>query len=120
MKVRIYNNTTFWNGHTYPYMKSAQPGCSTCPGKLAGINVDSGARDVVVKNNIAYNNYSDTLYGADITVDSGRNPNDYPSVVTSVRNWQTSNGDPKFTNPDLRDPTSVSLPDLTLQRFLRP
>ena len=42
LKVRIYNNTTFWNGHTYPYMKSAQPGCSTCPGKLAGINVDSG------------------------------------------------------------------------------
>ena len=115
LKVRIYNNTTFWNGHTYPYMKSAQPGCSTCPGKLAGINVDSGARDIVVKNNIAYNNYSHTLYGADITVDSGRNPSDYPSVVTSVRNWQTPNGDPKFTNPDLRDPTSVTLPDLTLQ-----
>jgi hypothetical protein len=113
--IRIYNNTTFWNGHTYPYMKSSQPGCTTCPGKLAGINVYSGALDVIVKNNIAYNNYSYTLYGYDITVDSGKNPADYPRSITEINNWTTQNGDPKFGNPDITDPTSPRLPNLALQ-----
>ena len=113
--IRIYNNTTFWNGHTYPFMKSPQPGCTTCPGKLAGINVYSLALDVVVKNNIAYDNYSYTLYGYDITVDSGKNPADYPESITEVNNWKTSSGDPQFTNPDVTQPSSPTLPDLTLR-----
>ena len=91
--IRIYNNTTFWNGQTYPYMQSTRPGCRTCPGKLAGINVYSGALNVVVKNNIAYDNYSYTLYGYDITVDSGKNPADYPNSVIEAGNWKTPNGD---------------------------
>ena len=113
--IRIYNNTTFWNGHTYPYMKSSQPGCTTCPGKLAGINVFSGALDVIVKNNIAYNNYSYTLYGYDITVDSGKNPANYPANITEANNWTTANGDPRFVNPYVGDPTSATLPNLALQ-----
>lgn len=113
--IRIYNNTTYWNGQTYPYMQSSQPGCSTCPGKLAGINVYSGALDVIVKNNISYNNYSYTLYGYDITVNSGKNPADYPKSIIEVNNWKTPNGDPKFVNPDVTDPKSLSLPNLTLQ-----
>lgn len=114
--IRIYNNTTYWNGQTYPYMQSSQTGCSTCPGKLAGINVYGLALDVIVKNNIACNNYSYTLYGYDITVDSGKKPADYPGAITETNNWMTPNGDPKFTNPDITDPTSATLPDLTLQR----
>jgi len=114
-KIRIYNNTSFWNGHTYPYMQSSQPGCTTCPGKLAGINVYSGALDVVVKNNIAYNNYSYTLYGYDITVDSGKNPANYPNSITELNNWITKDGDPLFVNPDVSDPTSLVLPNLSLQ-----
>jgi len=113
--IRIYNNTTFWNGHTYPYMKSAQPGCATCPGKLAGINVFGDARDVIVKNNIAYNNYSYTLYGYDITWGSGKNPAEYPANMIEVNNWKTSNGDPRFVNPYVGDPTSATLPNLALQ-----
>jgi hypothetical protein len=113
-RVRIYNNTTFWNGQTYPFMQSAQAGCSTCPGKLAGINVYSGALDVAVKNNIAYKNYSYSLYGYDITVDSGKNPADYPASVADTANWTTRNGDPKFANPDVTNPASATLPNLTL------
>ncbi len=114
-KVRVYNNTTYYNGHTYPYMKSSQPGCSTCPGKLAGINVYSDALDVIVKNNISYDNYSYALYGRDITVDSGKNPSNFSSAITEANNWTTASGDPKFMNPVMTDPTSLVLPDLSLQ-----
>lgn len=124
--IRIYNNTTFWNGQTYPYMQSSQPGCSTCPGKLAGINVYDLALNVIVKNNIATSNYSQTLYGYDITVDSGRNPTNYPSAITAINNFCmtaqssctgccTAYGNPLFVNPDVSDPTSLTLPDLRLQ-----
>ncbi|MCX7959794.1 MAG: hypothetical protein N3B13_12185, partial [Deltaproteobacteria bacterium] len=100
---------------TYPYMQSSQPGCSTCPGKLAGINIYSLAWDVIIKNNIAYDNYSYTLYGYDITVDTGKDPHSYPGVVEILNNWTSSDGNPKFINPDVSDPTSTVLPDLTLQ-----
>lgn len=114
-KIRIYNNTTYHNGWTYPYMQSEQPGCSTCPGKLAGINIYSLALDVVVKNNIAYGNYSHTLYGGDITVNSGKDPAAYPAAVTETNNWETPSGDPSFVNPSITDPTSRTLPDLSLR-----
>jgi hypothetical protein len=117
--IRIYNNTTFWNGHTYPYMQASRTGCSTCPGKLAGINVYSGALDVVVKNNIAFGNYSYTLYGHDITVDSGKDPAGYPNSVIEVSNWKSQSGDPAFVNPDVSDPTSATLPNLALQASSR-
>jgi chitodextrinase len=112
---RIYNNTSFWNGQTDPYWQSATPGCGTCPGKLAGINVYDLAQRIVVKNNIATSNYSYTLYGFDITVDTGQNPANYPNAITATNNWTTPSGDPKFTNPDVTDPTSKILPDLSLQ-----
>jgi hypothetical protein len=141
-KVRIYNNTTSYNGDSYPYMENYETGCSTCPGKLAGINVYSEARDVGVKNNLAYGNYSYTWQasncsnhvGRDITIDgvSGCNdPASFPLAITSANNWETSSGDPLFTNPDVTNPTSqnlfssytgyarMPLPNLTLQSSSR-
>lgn len=114
-KIRIYNNTSFWNGYTYPYMQSSQPGCATCPGKLAGINIYSLAWDVIIKNNIVYNNYSYILYGNDITVNTGEDPTNYPNIITIENNWTTTDGDPRFNNPDTSDPTNEKLPDLSLQ-----
>ncbi len=32
-----------------------------------------------------------------------------------MNNWKTPNGDPKFANPDISDPTSPTLPNLSLQ-----
>jgi hypothetical protein len=32
-----------------------------------------------------------------------------------VNNWVTANGDPKFANPDVTQPQSTKLPDLSLQ-----
>jgi hypothetical protein len=120
---RVYNNTTYHNGWSYPYMQSSHPNCSTCPGKLAGITVYSATVKNVIKNNIAYDNFSyylDGIYGGtykglDITIDSGKNPADYPTIMTVVNNWTTSNGDPKFVNPSLVDQSSRTLPDLSLQ-----
>ena len=34
---------------------------------------------------------------------------------TVSNNWLTASGNPKFANPDISDPTSTTLPDLTLQ-----
>ena len=124
--AHVYNNTMYYNGHTYPYMHTSQPGCSTCPGKLSGICIGSGALGVQVKNNIAYGNYSYTYQvancsggtGRDITVDSVdqcKNPANYPAAMAVSNNWETSSGDPQFTNPDVSNPTSPTLPDLTLQ-----
>lgn len=114
--IRIYNNTAVWNGQTYPYMHSAQSGCSTCPGKLAGINVYSRAKKVIVKNNIAYGNGSNDLYGYDITVSSGKNPANYPESITAINNWETKNGDPQFVEVDLTKPEiSADHPNLTLR-----
>jgi hypothetical protein len=125
-KVRIYNNTSFYNGQTYPYMWTAQDGCSTCPGKLAGFNVYSLAKDVLIKNNIATSNKSVDVYGFDVTVNSNGNPSSYASATTVANNYCTSaqttctgcctaSGNPLFVNPDLTDPTSATLPNLALQ-----
>jgi hypothetical protein len=81
---------------------------------------------MVVKNNIATSNYSQTLYGFDITVYSGQNPINYPFQITATNNFCTTaqsactgccttNGDPKFTDPSVGDPTSSTLPNLTLR-----
>ncbi|MCE5265679.1 MAG: hypothetical protein LLG97_19395 [Deltaproteobacteria bacterium] len=113
--VRIYNNTAWWNGQTYPYMQSAQAGCATCPGKLGGITMYDAFLDAKAKNNIAYDNYSYTYQaancpggvGRDITVgsvDHCHDPADTADIFEVTNNWETRvvgslGGDPKFVNP---------------------
>ena len=103
---RIYNNTIYHNGYGYPYYHTCI--LSTCPEPQAGIHYYYPGLDIgnVIKNNIVYDNASYGYAGWDIQ-DSTAN--------TVTNNWLTSNGDPKFVNPDLTEPTSRTLPDLTLQ-----
>jgi hypothetical protein len=102
----VYNNTIYHNGYGYPFAETCV--YSVCPWRLAGIRFYYGETTSgnKIKNNIVYDNRSYTKYGADI-LDNGHNRIEH--------NWVTSNGDPKFVNPDLTDPTSRILPNLNLQ-----
>jgi hypothetical protein len=93
INCRVYNNTIYRSGYGYPSKYD----------KLSGIYWYHGTGNSgnVVKNNIVYDSAS---------TDIGAN-----SASTIVNNWLTSNGDPKFTNPVLTDPMSLTLPDLSLQ-----
>ncbi len=113
---RVYSNTMFHNGYGYPYLMSSQPGCTVCPGDQAGISIFGLTSKNIIKNNIAYDSYSTILYNnRDIIMRGGADPALYPGTVTVVNNWVTSNGDPKFVNPDISQPASKTLPDLSLQ-----
>ena len=66
---------------------------------MAGFTYLSGTKLNLLKNNLAYNNYSYTLhcngdYGRDLTVDSCKNPADYPCTAPFVgSNWTTAEGE---------------------------
>lgn len=114
--IRVYHNTSFYNGQTYPYMQSAQDGCSTCPGKLAGLNVYSLALNVKADNNLFYQNYSHTLWSRDVTVNTGQDPASYSDAITVGQNWNTADGDPEFVNASVADPTAMAtLPNVSLR-----
>lgn len=128
---RVYNNTAYHNGWSYPFIQQYQSSynghtCSTCPGKLGAFTAQQGTAKNVLKNNIAYdssgyylslpNLYPGNLYtGLDINVASGLNPSNFPTEFTLVNNWTTASGNPNFSNPSLSDPTSRTLPDLSLK-----
>jgi len=119
---RIYNNTLYHNGEGYDWraygnMNVAYSGVGICQANSAGI----GSTSNVIKNNIVYDNKegaicSIRLYDGDST-----------TTQCSARDWDTisnnlSGGtgdlptnDPLFVNPDLTDPTSTTLPNLSLQ-----
>jgi hypothetical protein len=119
---RVYNNTIYHNGYGNPWYESTHAGVSTTPEPLFGIRFYYAAKSIdnVVKNNIIYDSRRYALGGKD--VDPGGN-----SLNTISNNWLTSDGDPKFINADMTDPTSQNLfasvhgytatpiPDLTLQ-----
>lgn len=130
---RVYNNTFYSNGLGYaPYYNNntSCPGASSvCPDAIANISLQadiSGVGNVVV-NNLMYLAGSVTQFkGGNVvgydTSDRGNDPI-YPYVASMTNNWCTITGqsgcsafgDPKFTNPDITDPTSTTLPDLSLQ-----
>jgi hypothetical protein len=102
---RVYSNTIYGNGKGYPFFETCT--LNVCPTHLAGIQfyhpTTSGN---VIKNNIVLGSRSYELSGHDI-LDNG--------VNTIADNFLTSDGDPKFVDPDLSQPTSRTLPDLRLQ-----
>jgi hypothetical protein len=104
---RVYNNTIYKNGYGYPFYNTCT--YSTCPEPEYGIRWYAAVGEIgnVVKNNIVYGNRSAVEKGG---VDIQANPNS-----TIANNYITPNGDPKFVNPDLSNPTSPTLPDLSLQ-----
>jgi hypothetical protein len=68
-----------------------------------------------VKNNIVY---GDNSYYLSVNRPSFYMGDILPtSTNTIVNNFVTSDGDPKFVNPDLTKTTSITLPDLNLQSF---
>jgi hypothetical protein len=131
---RVYNNTIYQSGYGYPWASTyGAPGCtlSTCPWTMAAIaTYDTGAtgsaQGNVMKNNIFYQSTRYTKSGFDVANHTTNVWGDFASGnVTS--NWcsgaQTggdnggcsASGNPLFNNPDLSNPSSTTLPDLSLQ-----
>jgi hypothetical protein len=127
---RVYNNTFYQNG--YGYTAGATCGTNSCPWGQSSIGTENTSANVLV-NNILYLSYSYTARGWDI--DSEGAPSNGWSTLEAMHNWCTgvqkggdfdmlgedgctgvsAQGDPKFTNPDLTNPSSTTLPDLSLQ-----
>lgn len=137
---RTYNNTFYDCGVGWPpATEVVGDGCNTssCPFAAAAISTYSGAPSAagnVLKNNLIYEPDSLGLgmYGADAIdhTPGGSSPPFSPTISwsefpTAVNNWctqsQTSSGacsatgNPSFTNPDITNPASTTLPDLSLQ-----
>lgn len=122
---RFYNNTIYHNGWGYDYYHTCPH--STCPEVQAGIDLYtpncSQALGNIVKNNIIYDNHSYYYWGTEFPIHGGGYGSFYSCFGTNMSsNFCTSgesgcnkSGDPKFTNPDLTSPSSLTLPDLTLQ-----
>lgn len=116
---RMYNNTLYHNGYGNPWYESVRaPRNSTSPEALLHIRFyQSDTIDNVVKNNLLYDSRRYALSSFDIG--SGASTSSYPASNVVLNNWLTSNGDPRFNNPDLTDPTSATLPNLTLKMSSR-
>ena len=130
---RIYNNTFYQNGYGYPWAgKGGACAQSTCPWPQSAISLyystTSGVGNVL-KNNIFYLSAGYTNYSADV-LQKGGPSNGWQYIGTALHNWcsgsQTStdsqgntgcsaSGNPQFNNPDISNPLSTTLPDLSLQ-----
>jgi hypothetical protein len=122
---RVYNNSFYNNGNGYPWGHTCS--LSTCPWPDSNISlyVSGSGEGNVLKNNLMYLSTSYTYWTSDV-MDKGAPANGWSEVTGGVlSNWctgaQTSSGgcsaygDPKFTNPDISNVASKTLPDLSLQ-----
>ena len=108
----VYNNTVYHNGHGFDWRAYGNMNMAYDSQGITQQNIaHSGSTGNIIKNNITYDNF-----GGDICDDS---PNPGPCssdpTDTVVHNYLNANGDPKFINSNVSDPTSTTLPDLTLQ-----
>jgi len=129
---RVYNNTLYNNGLGYPDGYTC--GLSTCPWPQTNMVMYSGSQDLgnVTKNNIMYTSSGYTHFGSDVlnkggpgnewaTLASGSGTNlctgtqTGGDLVSGGAHGCSVTGDPSFTNPDLSNPLSTTLPDLSLQ-----
>ena len=116
----FYNNTFYHNGYNNNSMTI-----------LFAYNNGGILWDVVhsnvLKNNLFYDNYNNSVGKAVYDVGS---PHGYGNmedcqacgenqgcntIENNFNDWDNSDGDPLFTNPDLTDPPSLILPDFSLQ-----
>ncbi len=94
---RVYNNTIYKSGQGPSCRYDKYPGFSR-----VGVRIQKGADNNVVKNNILYANETLDL-------------KDAGAGNSTTHNWLTGDGDPLFTDPDLTDAQSLTLPDLSLR-----
>ncbi|MGA7138851.1 MAG: hypothetical protein WBZ14_14335 [Terriglobales bacterium] len=127
---RVYNNTFYQSGYGYPRAWPIAHGgsctLSYCPWPQSAISlyVSGSGLGNVLKNNLFYLSAGFTNYGSDV-MDKGTPSNGWTQVTTVANNWCTgaqkskggcsAYGNPQFTNPDLSNPASTTLPDLSLQ-----
>ena len=137
---RTYNNTFYDCGVGWPpATEAAGDGCNTdsCPFAAVAISNYDGAGSAagnVLKNNLIYepDSLGLAMFGADAIDHSpgGSSPPFSPTISwsefpTAVNNWCTKSqsssgacsatGNPLFNNPDISNPSSTTLPDLSLQ-----
>jgi len=113
--VKAYNNTLYHCGYGFgAYYEYVQPGQTTSPEALLAVQFyQTETINNVLKNNLIYDSRRYALSGFDIGY--GGSDSRVPAGTVLTNNWITSNGDPKFVNPNLTDPSSTTLPNLTLQ-----
>ena len=136
---RLYNNTFYKNGWGYPVGLTATVDNGPWPETAITLYYGDSGLGNVVKNNLFNANTSFSAWGADIvsrncstgtghcSPDSGGN--EWAAIGTVANNWcngtqyggdsggcsNTSGADPQFNNPDVTNPASKTLPDLSLQ-----
>ena len=97
---RVYNNTLYYNGQDSQLYPDEWTGWGDLDWRYS-IIAGSGTSGNILKNNIIYDGYNDDFTGS--------------GSYTATNNWVTTDGDPKFVNTDVSDPTSSTLPDLELR-----
>jgi hypothetical protein len=113
---RVYNNTIYHSGYGWNWRVYGNENLSYNGSGIAQANSGgTGTTGNVVKNNIVYDNAE-----GDICYQNDYNPANYTCTLQAgwdsiTTNWLTAHGDPKFRNPDLTQPASTTLPDLSLQ-----
>jgi len=112
---RVYNNSLFRCGYGFgAYYEYDQPGQSTSPEPLLAIRfLSSGGTGNKLVNNLIYNSRRYELSGFEISY--GGTSEAVPPGTVLTNNWGTAAGDPVFINTNLTDPTSTTLPNLSLQ-----
>jgi hypothetical protein len=96
---RAYNNTIYYSGYGQPLRTLL---------RRDGVTVANGSAYNVIKNNIIYDSKDDDCASLKVG-------DDCTTVNTYTNNWLTGDGDPLFTDTDVSDPTSTTLPNLLLQ-----
>jgi hypothetical protein len=116
---RVYNNTIYHNGYGYNWRAYGnQNGSYSGQGIAQWNQKNTGSTGNVIKNNIIYDNKEGDICSQNL-YSTPCSPREWDILTPDPRvgNWVTANGDPMFTNPDLSDATSTTLPNLTLQPF---
>lgn len=114
---RVYNNTVYHNGHGYNAAVYLDTNTSANGEGIAQWDANgTGPTGNIIKNNIVYDNGQGDICTLGLHVPP---PYTVSSCATQSwdtvsQNWLTPSGDPKFRNPSLTDPGSLSLPDLAL------
>jgi hypothetical protein len=125
VRNHVYNNTVYHNGYGW---NAGLYGGANLSYNGQGIGQDNYSATVnsnnVIKNNLVYDNGQGDICAIGWYGNTTCTSATYDTVAN---NWVTRKGDPKFTNPDLSDPTSQNLfssvhgyrttpvPDLSLQ-----
>lgn len=94
---RVYNNTLYHNGQDSQIYNDPDP---TDWRHGIGDRCNTACTGNIIINNIIYDSFTSDV--SDVT-------------NTYTNNWVTTDGNPNFTNTDVSDPTSTTLPNLELQ-----